>query len=288
MKKTRNMFLMLAALLAILAFAAVSSTVSHFSRRVQVVVASSYLLSGHIISDADVEVRMVHPANVPVGALTEAAQAVGQRLRVARWPGDILTAEHLGDAQIFALAPDEVAIAVSVNRVTGLSGLLRPGDRVSVIGVIESANLPTAMAMPAALDERAPSPESPLPYARIYLRGMRVLFIHHEFAYTAPQVSADTASGGLVPVSSSPSRQAESGVVVLAATTTPQPVTIYIGSEPRFVFASAAEVLALLNSVAKVHLALDPAERTDADTYGVRLSDLLPIPSTIPTPEVTP
>lgn len=292
MKKTRNLLLVLAAVLAVLACIIVSSTVSHFSRRVPVVVVKSHLLPGSVISEADVETRMVHPADVPAGALTALAQAVGRRAQVERWPGDVLTADHLGDAQVFTLAPDEVAIAIAVDRVTGLSGLLRPGDRVSVIGVIASANLPTAMAMPVAGGEGgAPSPESPLPYAHIYLRGMRVLFIHHEFEYSPPQPAAETASGGLVPVSSSPTRQAESGVVVLAAPVEPQIVSVYVGTEQRIIFASPAEVVALLNSVARIHLALDPAERADTDVYGVRLSDLLPISSTVPIapiPEVTP
>ncbi len=299
MKKTRNLLLILAAVLAVLACIAVSSTVSYFSRRVPVVVAKTHLLAGAVITDADVEVRSVHPANVPAGALTAPAQAVGQRVRVERWPGDILVADHLGEAQVFDLAPEEVAIAVSVDRITGLSGLLRPGDRVTVIGVIASANLPTALAMPVV--QPGGAPESPLPYAHIYLRGMRVLFVHHEFAYSPPQpVSADTA--GLVPVSPSTTRQAESGVVVLAAPVGPQPVIVYSGTEAQTRFLSPAEVVALLNSVAKIHLALDPMERMDADAYGVRLSELLPISSTVsitqpiapeaptpaPTPEVTP
>ncbi|MDR7574158.1 MAG: Flp pilus assembly protein CpaB [Armatimonadota bacterium] len=283
MKKTRNLLLGLAAILAILAFLAVSSTVSYFSRRVPVVVAKTHILAGAVLTDADVEVRAVHPANVPAGALTSPAQAVGQRVRVERWPGDILVADHLGEAQVFDLAPDEVAIAISVDRITGLSGLLRPGDRVTVIGVIASANLPTATAVPVvAPGEETTAPESPLPYAHIYLRGMRVLFVHHEFQYSPPQpVSADASSGGLVPVSSAPTRQAESGVVVLAAPVGPRPVPIYSGVEAQMRFLSPAELLALLNSVAKIHLALDPMERMDADAYGVRLSELLPISSTV-------
>jgi hypothetical protein len=109
-----------------------------------------------------------------------------------------------------------------------------------------------------------------------------VLFIHHEFAYAPPQpVSADASSGGLVPVSSSATRQADAGVVVLAVPVGPVPVSIYQqGMEQQIRFLSPAEVVALLNATARVHLALEPLERQDVESYGVRLSDLLPISST--------
>lgn len=289
MKKTRNLLLGLAAILALLAFVIVSSTVSYFSRRVPVVVAKTHLLAGAVLTDADVEVRSVHPANVPAGALASPAQAVGQRVRVERWPGDILVAEHLGVAQVFELAPSEVAVAVAVDRVTGLSGLLRPGDRVTLIGIIASANLPTALAAPAPAApggaETATAPESPLPYAHIYLRGMRVLFVHHEFQYAPPQpVTTDSSSsGGLVPVSpsSGSGKQSESGIVVLAAPVDPRPVVVYVGGNAQVHFLSPAEVVALLNSVAKVHLALEPLEVAGAEAYGVRLVELLPVSSTV-------
>ncbi|MGC8946004.1 MAG: Flp pilus assembly protein CpaB [Anaerolineae bacterium] len=281
MKKTRNLMLVLAGVLAALAFVLTSGVVAEFSRRIPVVVVKRHLLAGAVLTEADLEMRPVHPGSVPAGALTSVALAVGQRVRVERWPGDILTADHLGEAQVFELAPDEVAIAVSVDRVTGLSGLLRPGDRVTVIGVIASTNLPTAMAMPAqtagTTGATGAPPESQFPYAHIYLRGMRVLFVHHEFAYAPPQpVSADAATG-LAPVVSSQTRQAESGVVVLAAPVAPQAVSVWYGQEQQMRFLSPAEVVALLNAAAKIHLALDPLERADTDAYGVRLSELLPI-----------
>jgi Flp pilus assembly protein CpaB len=287
MKKTRMLLLGVAAVLAVIACLVVSGTVSQFSRRVPVLVARTHLLAGAVVTDADVEVRQVHPANVPAGALTSPAQAVGQRVLAERLPGDILTASALGEAQVFPLAPDEVAVAVSVDRVTGLSGLLRPGDRVTVIGVVASANLPSSFGAAPALavpGQEAPTQVevSPLPYAHIYLRGLRVLFIHHEFVYAPPQpVSADASSGGLVPVSSSATRQADAGVVVLAVPVGPVPVSIYQqGMEQQIRFLSPAEVVALLNATARVHLALEPLERQDVESYGVRLSDLLPISST--------
>lgn len=285
MKKTRMLLLALAILLAGLAGLLVASMAANFSQRAPVVVARTRLLAGTVLTEGDIEVREVHPANVPPNALSSPQQAVGRRVIAERLPGDILTADALGEAQTFRLEKDEVAIGVSVDRVTGLSGLLRPGDRVSVIGVIASApaNLPLAAPAPPASPPAegtasAPAPESPLPYARIYLRGLRVLFIHHEFAYTPPRLAPAAAEGGLVPVSSAPARQAEGGVVVLAAPVTPQPITVYYGSESQTRFLSPAEVVALLNAVGKIHLALDPMERSDVEAYGVRLFELLPSP----------
>ncbi len=290
MSKKRVLLWALAVILALLACGAVASTALYFSRRTPVVVCKSHLLAGAVIAEADVETRLVHPADVPAGALEDPAQAVGQRVKVERWPGDILVSDHIGEAQVFSLAPDEAAIAVTVDRASGLAGLLRPGDRVTVIGVIATTNLPTAagLAAPVSGAEAAPEAEAPVPYAHIYLRGMRVLFVHHEFVYSLPQPQAAEA-GGLVPISGTPARQAESGVVLLAVPVPPQPVTVYYGTDAQIRFVSPAELVALLNSVAKIHLALDPLERAaDASAYGIRLTELLPISSTLPTAQPTP
>ena len=272
MKKNRVLFLGLAGALALLAFVLVSESASYASRRVGVVAAGRRILAGSVIRAEDIRVVMLHPDAVPEGAIRDPGEAVGKRALAERLPGDILVREALGEAQVFRLEKGEVAIAVSVDRVTGLSGLLRPGDMVSVIGVIPSAGLPAAAPVPSA--DAGAEPEPPTPYARLYLRGLRVLFVHHEFAYAPPPPS--DAPGGLVPVSPSAQRQAESGVVVLAAQVDPVPVSIWVGMQEETRFISPAEALALINAVGRAHLALDPPEAAVSGGYGVRLIDLLP------------
>jgi Flp pilus assembly protein CpaB len=274
MKKNRVLFLGLAGALALLAFVLVSESASYASRRVGVVAASRRILAGSVIQPEDLQVLSLHPDAVPEGALRDPAEAVGKRALAERLPGDILVREALGEAQVFRLEKGEVAVAVSVDRVTGLSGLLRPGDRVSVIGVIPSASLPSAAPSPLP-GAAGPEPEPPTPYARLYLRGLRVLFVHHEFAY-APPPPPSAQAGGLVPVSPSSQRQAESGVVVLAAPVDPIPISIYVGMREETRFVSPAEALALINAVGRAHLALDPPEAAVSGGYGVRLIDLLP------------
>jgi Flp pilus assembly protein CpaB len=274
MKKNRVLFLGLAGALALLAFVLVSESASYASRRVGVVAASRRILAGSVIQPEDLQVLSLHPDAVPEGALRDPSEAVGKRALAERLPGDILVREALGEAQVFRLEKGEVAVAVSVDRVTGLSGLLRPGDRVSVIGVIPSASLPSAAPSPLP-GAAGPEPEPPTPYARLYLRGLRVLFVHHEFAY-APPPPPSAQAGGLVPVSPSSQRQAESGVVVLAAPVDPIPISIYVGMREETRFVSPAEALALINAVGRAHLALDPPEAAVSGGYGVRLIDLLP------------
>jgi Flp pilus assembly protein CpaB len=274
MKKNRVLFLGLAGALALLAFVLVSESASYASRRVGVVAASRRILAGSVIRPEDLQVLSLHPDAVPEGALRDPAEAIGKRALAERLPGDILVREALGEAQVFRLEKGEVAVAVSVDRVTGLSGLLRPGDRVSVIGVIPSASLPSAAPSPLP-GAAGPEPEPPTPYARLYLRGLRVLFVHHEFAY-APPPPPSAQAGGLVPVSPSSQRQAESGVVVLAAPVDPIPISIYVGMREETRFVSPAEALALINAVGRAHLALDPPEAAVSGGYGVRLIDLLP------------
>jgi Flp pilus assembly protein CpaB len=274
MKKNRVLFLGLAGALALLAFVLVSESASYASRRVGVVAASRRILAGSVIRPEDLQVLSLHPDAVPEGALRDPSEAVGKRALAERLPGDILVREALGEAQVFRLEKGEVAVAVSVDRVTGLSGLLRPGDRVSVIGVIPSASLPSAAPSPLP-GAAGPEPEPPTPYARLYLRGLRVLFVHHEFAY-APPPPPSAQAGGLVPVSPSSQRQAESGVVVLAAPVDPIPISIYVGMREETRFVSPAEALALINAVGRAHLALDPPEAAVSGGYGVRLIDLLP------------
>jgi Flp pilus assembly protein CpaB len=276
MKKNRVLFLGLAGAMALLAFVLVSESASYASRRVGVVAASRRILAGSVIRPEDLQVLSLHPDAVPAGALRDPAEAVGKRALAERLPGDILVREALGEAQVFRLEKGEVAVAVSVDRVTGLSGLLRPGDRVSVIGVIPSASLPSAAPSPLPSGAAGPEPEPPTPYARLYLRGLRVLFVHHEFAYAPPPPPSAQSAGGLVPVSPSAQRQAESGVVVLAAPVDPIPISIYVGMREETRFISPAEALALINAVGRAHLALDPPEAAVSGGYGVRLIDLLP------------
>ncbi|MBN1933863.1 MAG: Flp pilus assembly protein CpaB [Anaerolineae bacterium] len=306
--------------LALITFALVAGVLSAAQKKAPVVVAARALEAGTRLSLADVQVKQVHAGAVLEGAFTAVEEVVGLVTTVQRLPGDQVTADMVGDAAQNALAqaldPGHRAVAIHVDQASGLAGLLRPGDTVSVVGIID----PSALGGTSA--QRATGAG-----AKVLLSGLKVLFVPYEFRYR--ELSESNDGGGLSPVMAS-SGDREKGVIVLSVPVQPITVTWQIstpvavtlidtpptgavgptqpisatagvtGTTPLFSGAptttqaetaldanptlcvSPVELLALLDSQATIYLALEPASKGDevrmytSETPGVYLIDLLP------------
>ena len=294
--------------LALITFALVAGVLVAAQKKTPVVVAARALEAGTRLSLADVEIVQVHAGAVHEGAFETVEEVVGLVTSVQRMPGDQITADMIGDealnALAQALAPGHRAVAIHVDQASGLAGLLRPGDTVSAIGIID----PTAMGGTGAQASGAG--------AKVMLTGLKVLFVPYEFRYR--EISEDDA-GGMSPVMSSSSGR-DKGVILLSVPvqpititwqlTEPVPVTVATASpitasekttdttgtmwgrgdtpavEPDdaqpadpnpSIRVSPVELLALLDARASVYLAMEPvSERGEIETPGVYLLDLLP------------
>lgn len=102
-----------------------------------VLVAAYDLPMGHVVQASDFYLGSYPNDMIPPDALNSPDQVVGLTLLVGRSEGDILRAANIG-AEPLALAPNERAVAVTVNNASGLAGLLRPGDLVGLTAIIQS------------------------------------------------------------------------------------------------------------------------------------------------------
>jgi hypothetical protein len=302
--------------LALITFALVAGVLAAAQKKTPVVVAARALEAGTKLSLADVEVVQVHAGAAQEGAFETVEDVVGLVTTVQRMPGDQLTAAMIGDAAQNALAqaldPNHRAVAIHVDQASGLAGLLRPGDTVSAVGIVDPSML-------GGMNDLATGAG-----AKVMLSGLKVLFVPYEFRYR--EIVEDAEAGGMSPVMSSSAGRDE-GVIILSVPLDPITVTWQISTpiavdvpvigkdEPAISPTSAitstegvtkttpawgnkpekdgktttvanpnptlrvspVELLALLDSQATIYLAMEPVEVYDKpQTPGVYLIDLVP------------
>ncbi len=322
MKKARSSLVAIGAL-ALITFVLVAGVLAAAQKKAPVVVAARALEAGTRLSLADVEVVQVHAGAVLEGAFETIEDVIGLVITVQRLPGDQVTADMVGDAAQNALAqaldPDHRAVAIHVDQASGLAGLLRPGDTVSVVGIVDPSTL-GGMGIQRATGAGA----------KVLLTNLKVLFVPYEFRYR--ELNTDDSGSAMSPVMSSSSDR-EKGVIVLSVPVQPITVTWQIstvvpvvpdvrpsGTTSTTVDASGTttetvlvgaptttaseavldanptlrvspvELLTLLDSQAAIYLAMEPANKgDDVQTPGVYLTDLLPdvAASEIDEPETT-
>jgi Flp pilus assembly protein CpaB len=264
---------------------------------VSVVVAKQDLMAGTLLSPELVELRTLQRGNLPEGTYSNAADVLGKTLVVARVAGDALTSYVVGDATSASglpalLAPDTVAIALRVDQATGLAGVLRPGQTVTIIAIIDPSRITQGQASlyraeapdlglaptlspadltyssQALVNTPVPSPttQPPVsPAARVAVTGLKVLVVPQAFRY---EEISTTSSDGYLPARTSSASQSEN-VILLEA-------SILRSEIAPGVLASPAELLALLNDVATIHMVLEPASGVtiDVNAAGIDLARL--------------
>ena len=263
-------------------------------RPTQVVVAKVAIAPGTVLSDQLVELRTIPMGAKPADALTKVEDATGKILAVGRAPGDLIVSAVLGEvagAGIPAELPaGHVALAIHVNLASGVAGLLRPGQTVTVIGmltpeVIKANNAavfaapiaefasPTLALTPSfrstATVTPTPTPLPPSsPLARLAITGLRVLLVPQSFRYE--EVPAGASQEELFSSARTSSAAQEGSVIVLDVPTGLIEVTPGFKVDP-------ATLLAALDQYGTIHLALEPAsglKKDVGDTITLNIGDL--------------
>jgi Flp pilus assembly protein CpaB len=242
-----------------------------------VVVAKTALPAGARLTAEYVEVREIPASAVLPNALSDISQAENQVLTIARAPGDQITADMLGDQATVGLAnqlsPGHRAVAVHVDQASGLLGIIRPGDKVSVVAIVS----PDAMGsmiqplLPAEMTGEQVSgtvitetQAAPSTVAYVTVTGLRVLLVPYSFRYQ--EVLPDKETGMFSSAFTTAAAQQES-VVLLEVPVNPVEIN---GTK-----VSPAALLPLLDAKAKLHLLLEPATDDGVRvTVGAELGDL--------------
>ncbi|MBP7692706.1 MAG: Flp pilus assembly protein CpaB [Anaerolineales bacterium] len=252
-----------------------------------VVVAARSINIGARLTTDDVTLKQLRTADVPAGALTSVEAAIGQVINLQRGAGDVVTGQMLGSEAVSAiasgLAPNSRAVAVKVTRSSGLAGLLRPGDFVSLIAVVNPPDLNQVLAPPAAAVVTAtetvrptgtPAPAVPTPivpkspFARLTATGLKVLLVPQTFRYE--EVTA-TEKDGFAQAQTSQVGQQES-VIVLEVPAEP----VQIDGPQGPLTMTLPELIALLDTQAKLYLALEPAGGASAAHFpGVAIEQIV-------------
>ncbi len=261
-----------------------------------VVVAANPIGVGTRLTADDLTTKQVRRSDALAGAVKSIDEAVGQVISTQRLPGDQITSEMLGSQAVSAiaagLAPDHRAVAVKVTRSSGLAGIIRPGDYVTLVGVVQpDTQFATIAAVPGAGSETpapgaavatpvgptpTPGPQAIVPtgpFARVTATGLRILLVPQTFRYEETTTSASSAdSGGFIAAQTSLQGQSES-VIILDVPATPVTITGIDGTQVQI---SLPELIALLDSNARVYLVLEPSSNASAEHYpGVAIEQLV-------------
>jgi Flp pilus assembly protein CpaB len=256
-------------------------------RPTQVVVAKVSIAPGTILTSSLVELRTIPMGAKPADAATRIEDVNGKMLAVGRAPGDYIVTSVLGEiagAGIPAELPEgHVALAIHVDMASGVAGLLRPGQTVTVIGMIapdilkesttnvvtapiEEFMSPTLTTTPSIMQVTAsptptatPAPPSS-PLARLAISGLRVLMVPQSFRYE--EVPAGASEDQLYSSARTTMSAQEGSVIVLDVPTSLVEVTPGFKIDP-------ATLLSALDQYGLIHLALEPTKGLGLDVSDV-------------------
>ena len=269
-KRSPIMVIGFAVLIGFLVIALLNGTI----RPTNVVAAKVGLAPGTLLTADLLEVRSIPAGGIPSDAFKDIQDVEGQMLTVGRAPGDLITKSVVGESSASGIPSqlDEghVALAVRVNMASGVAGLVREGQTVTLIGmlspdVMQSALTATTLTAnpqvynlnpadpyaptPTAIPTATPAPmQSPI--VRIAISGVKVLLVPQSFRY---QELPPGSGNDQMFASATTSQSAQSGSVVVLDVPL-QPVEIKPG-----LLVNPAALLAALNEYGKLHLAIEPA-----------------------------
>ncbi|MEW6504314.1 MAG: SAF domain-containing protein [Chloroflexota bacterium] len=253
-------------------------------RPTQVVVAKVAIAPGTLLTDQLVELRTIPMGAKPADAIAKIEEVNGKMLAVGRAPGDLIVTSVLGEiasAGIPAELPEgHVALAIHVDLASGVAGLLRPGQTVTVIGMISpdilKASTTSVFTAPiaeftspivsltpgvSATPTPTPTPAPPAsPLARLAITGVRVLLVPQSFRYE--EVPAGASEEELFSSARTNMSAQEGSVIVLDVPTGLIEVTPGFKVDP-------ATLLAALDQYGIIHLALEPTSGLALDVADV-------------------
>ena len=258
-------------------------------RPVPVVVAKVQIGPGTRLTAELIEVRSLPAQARPRGAFGRTEEVVGRLVAVARAPGDLITEAVLGESAQAGLpaqlAEGHVALAVHVDMASGVAGLLRPGQLVSVIGVLspealgnlrtlevvpvlETGPRPTLLpGTPTPTPRPTATPQPPIaPLARIAICGLRVLMVPQGFRYE--EMPGSTSEEELFASARTTMASQQGSVIVLEVPTAPVEIMPGLRVNP-------ATLIAALDRYGAVVLVLEPAAGLqDEEMLTLNLGDL--------------
>ena len=283
-KRSPLVAIVLAVVIGLLVIALLNGVI----RPTQVVVARVPIAAGTILSDQLVELRTIPMGAKPADAFAKIEDVKGKMVTVSRTPGDTIVKAVLGEVANSGIPAEledgHVAMAIKVDLASGVAGLVRPGQTVSVIGMISpdlirdnSASVitgsipelatpivtstgsapyqippvPTPTSTPAA-------PQSPL--ARLAITGLKVLMVPQSFRYE--ELPTGSSQEELFSAAQTTASAQEGSVIVLDVPTALVEVTPGFKVDP-------ATLLSALDQYGTIHLALEPAKGLDLDVSDV-------------------
>lgn len=139
--KTKSMVLLAMALgcglVAMLGVQQILSGEQQVKDTVAVLVAKQEIGAGIKLDPSQVAFEQWPRENVPLGAVTDAAQYEDRALKVRSYPGDVILQAKLGEKGEYGASttiPKGMRVAtIPVNMTTVHSGMIRPGDRIDVL-----------------------------------------------------------------------------------------------------------------------------------------------------------
>lgn len=154
-QRTNRVLFVLAVLLALVAAVLVFAALSRGGGEEEatapvtasVVVASHDIPARTKLTEEMMEVREVPPDTMLRGAFSATAPLIGQVTRYPLVQGEQMTAVKVGpqaqeeNGLSFVIPPGRRGLAVSVSEVTGVGGLLLPGDMVDVIALLDEGDV---------------------------------------------------------------------------------------------------------------------------------------------------
>jgi Flp pilus assembly protein CpaB len=238
--------LIIVIVLALLAGFLAMGVISKARHTAPCLVASKALQAGTRLDEKAVEVKEIPAAAILPGAFTSLEEVEGQIITIPRTPGDQITQEMVGSkataSVVASLKPDHRAVAVHINRATGLAGMIQVGSQVTAVGIIDPQKLD--LGRPTSTTESSPSA-----MAMVMVPSLRVLMVPETFRYR--EVLPGEQGSTFAPATTS-AREQEEGVVLLDVPLAPIPLT------PEGPMVSPVELLALLNSHGEIHLVGEP------------------------------
>lgn len=282
--KKRSPFtaIVLAVIIGVLVIALLNGVV----RPVQVVVARVPISPGTLLTKDLVELRTIPAGGKPADALTKVEDADGKMVAVGRASGDLIVQSVLGEvagAGLPAELPEgNIAMAIHVDLASGVAGLLRAGQTVTVIGMVspdlikENPNtvLPAAIPefsspaltpntpmLPTPEPTATPTPAPPsAPLARLAITGLKVLMVPQPFRYE--EVPAGASEEQLFASARTSAASQDGSVIVVQVPTTAVEVTPGFKVDP-------PTLLAALDQYGLIHLALEPVNGVSLDVSDV-------------------
>ena len=289
MEKRRSPWI--AIILAIFIGLMVIVLLNGYIRPTSVVVARAAIAPGTRLTADLLELRTIPMQARPRDAFQRIEDLQDKVLAVGRAPGDYIVASALGEtaqAGIPAnLQADHLAVAVRVDLASGIAGLLREGQTVTLIGLLSPDVLksvsaapipinagflfePTAAALtgqPTQTPTPTPTPAPPMaPLARIAISGLKVLMVPQSFRYE--ELPSSSTEEQLFASARTVSAAQEGSVVVLDIPAAPIELVPGLMVNP-------TTLIVAISQYGSLYLRLEPASGFQApDILTLNLADL--------------